>query len=65
MYGLPIENKRLLTEMELDNLQWAKDFMDKYEKKHKMNYPPQPEEFKYKSHVWEELVDRARANGVI
>lgn len=28
----------MLTEKELDNLQWAKDFMNRYERKHRMKY---------------------------
>jgi hypothetical protein len=30
------ESRILLTEKDLDNLQWAKDFMNSYERKHKL-----------------------------
>lgn len=35
MGELPIGSIRILTEMELNNLQWAKDFLNNYERKHK------------------------------
>lgn len=28
--------ERILTEKQLDDLQWAKDFLNKYERKHKL-----------------------------
>lgn len=34
MSELLIENKQVLTEKQLNDLQWAKEFMEKYEKKH-------------------------------
>ena len=52
-----------LKSKDLDNLQWAKDFMDRYEKKHGFRTEEPLKD--YRQHVLDGLVERAKQNGVI
>lgn len=59
------DGKPHLTPEQEDALQWAKDFMDRYEKKRRINFRTEEPLKGYRQCVFDELVARAKANGVI